>query len=326
MDRRTFFSGTVALATGTLLTHPATAWSQNRLLLNKPAANSRQNDRRHPVRVGAPVFFSDADPEQWAAEARKKYRAVYAPNVSLDDKDRIKAVLEAVQKHDLVIAEVGAWSNMLQSDPVKREETLQHVIRCTVLADELNAKCCVNIAGSFSTQYWDGPDRRDLTREYFDATVENVRKVLDTAKPKRTKFSLEMMPWALPDSADSYLKLIRAVNRQGLGVHVDICNLINSPEKMWNTTGIIHEVFDKLSPWITSCHAKDIRWVKASAVQFAECALGEGNIDYAAYLRRIATHPDKDLPLMVEHMPDEATYDRCREYLLKTADENRLEI
>ncbi|MCL2305509.1 MAG: sugar phosphate isomerase/epimerase [Planctomycetaceae bacterium] len=322
MDRRTFFSGTVALAAGALLARPSTVWSQNRL----PVRRQGRNENQHSVRIGGPVFFSDADPEQWAAEAKKKYRAVYAPNVSLDDKDRIKAVLEAVQKHDLVIAEVGAWSNMLDSDAAKREKTLQHVIRCTVLADELNAKCCVNIAGSFSAQYWDGPDRRDLTREHFDATVENVRKILDAAKPKRTKFSLEMMQWALPDSADSYLKLIRAINRKGVGVHVDVCNLINSPEKMWNSTGVINEVFDKLSPWITSCHAKDVKWIKASSVQFAECPLGEGNIDYATYLKRVATHPDKDLPLMVEHMPDEATYDRCREHLLKIASENGISL
>jgi len=318
MDRRNFLSASAVLATGALLTHPSTTWSQNRLI----PSNSRRNVLQHSVRIGAPVFFSDADPDLWAAEAKKKYRAVYAPNVSLDDNDRIKAVLEAVEKHDLVIAEVGAWSNMLDNDPKKREETLNHVTRCTVLADELNAKCSVNIAGSFSTQHWAGPDRRDLTKEYFDATVENIRKILDAAKPKRTKFALEMMPWALPDSADSYLKLIRAIDRKGLGVHVDAVNLVNSPEKIWNTTGIINEVFDKLSPWIVSCHAKDIKWVHASAVQFDECPLGEGHLDYATYLKRIATHPDKDLPLMVEHMPDEATYDRCREYLLKIADEN----
>ena len=322
MDRRTFFSTATALSAGALLTQPGTAWSQ-RLMQSRAV---RQNSRQHPVRLGGPVFFSDADPEQWAIEAKKKYRAVYAPNVSLDDKDRIKAVLEAVKKHDLVIAEVGAWSNMLESDTAKREEILQNVIRCTVLADELGAKCCVNIAGSFNPQHWDGPDRRDLTAEFFDATVENIRKILDAAKPKRTKFALEMMPWAFPDSADSYLTLLRAINRKGLGVHVDVCNLINSPEKMWNTTAVIHEVFNKLSPWIVSCHGKDIKWIKAEAVRFAECPLGEGNIDYATFLKRIATHPDKDLPLMLEHMPDEATYDRCREHVLKVANENSIDM
>jgi len=323
MNRRTFLSSAAALAAGTLLTQPSTALSQTRYW----RANPRQIVQPHPIRIGAPVFFPDADPDLWAAEARKKgYRAVYAPNVALDNKDRIQAVLEAVQKHDLVIAEVGAWSNMLESDSAKREAVLESVIQRTVLADELNAKCCVNIAGSFNTQHWDGPDRRDLTKEFFDATVENIRKVLDAAKPKRTKFALEMMPWALPDTVDSYLKLIHAINRKGLGVHVDVCNLINSPEKMWNTTAIINDVFDRLSPWIVSCHAKDLKWIKASAVQFAECPLGEGNIDYATYLKRVATHPDKDLPLMVEHMPDEATYDRCREHLVKIADENGLEV
>ena len=95
---------------------------------------------------------------------------------------------------------------------------------------------------------------------------------------------------------------------------------------MWNTTDMINEVFDKLGPWVRSCHAKDIKWVKSAATQFAECPLGEGNIDYATYLKRIATHPDADLPLMMEHMPDEATYDRCREHILKVAKETGIEV
>ncbi len=318
MDRRNFLSGTFALTAGALLT------STTSILAQKETPT--RSGGKHSVRLGGPVFFSDEDPDKWAAEAKKKYRAVYAPNVSLDDKDRIRAVVEAVRKHDLVIAEVGAWSNMLEHDPTKRKEVLDSVIQRTVLADELGARCCVNIAGSYNTQYWDGPDPKDLSSEFFDATVENVRKILDGAKPKRTVFALEMMPWALPDSADSYLKLIKAVDRKGLGVHVDACNLINSPEKMWNTTALIHDVFDKLSPWIASCHAKDLKWIKASAVQFAECPLGEGNIDYAAYLQCVASHPDANLPLMVEHMPDEATYDRCREHLLKVAGENGIEV
>ena len=40
------------------------------------------------------------------------------------------------------------------------------------------------------------------TKEFFDATVENCRKVIDAVKPKRTKFTIEMMPWSLPDGPD----------------------------------------------------------------------------------------------------------------------------
>ena len=315
MKRREFISTSVAVAAGAVLVGKFSASAQTQTVAAK-----------HSVRIGGPVFFSDQDPEKWAAEARKKYRAVYAPNVSLDDKDRIKAVIEAVKKNDLVIAEVGAWCNMLDADPEKRKANIDNVTNKLALADEIGARCCVNIAGSFNSEYWDGPHAKDLSDEYFDQTVENARKIIDAVNPKRAKFALEMMMWAYPDTADSYLRLIKAIDRKGFGVHIDICNMINSPAKMWKTTELINETFDKLGQWVASCHAKDLKWVKSSSVHFEECALGEGNIDYATYLKRLATLPDKDVPLMTEHMPNEEVYEKCRQYLLKVGAANDIDF
>lgn len=323
MKRRQFITGTLGTVTaGAFLTHGF----HNGAAKASPQETAQNSNAgaKHPIRLGAPVFFSEDDPDAWAMHARKKYRAVYAPNVSLDDATRIKAFTEAVKKHDLVIAEVGAWCNMLDHDPEKKKNNIENVIRRLALAEELGARCAVNIAGSFNPQHWDGPHPKDLSREFFDQTVENARRIIDAVKPRRAKFALEMMPWALPDTTDSYLELIKAIDREGFGVHVDICNMINSPKIFWDTTALINDCFDRLGPWIVSCHAKDLKWVKASALHFQECPHGEGSIDYGTYLKRIATHPDRDLPLMIEHMPDEKTYDKCREHLYKVAAENQL--
>ncbi len=72
------------------------------------------------------------------------------------------------------------------------------------MADEIGALCCVDIAGSFSAESWFGPHPDNLSQKHFDESVENARKIIDAVKPKRAKFSYEMMGWALPDSADSY--------------------------------------------------------------------------------------------------------------------------
>lgn len=73
------------------------------------------------------------------------------------------------------------------------------VERCA-LADELGARCCVDIAGSFNKDVWFGPAHGNLSQEFFDLTVENCRYILDHVKPKRTRFTVEMMGWSIPDS------------------------------------------------------------------------------------------------------------------------------
>ena len=278
---------------------------------------------KRPLRLGAAqIHFPDTDPEAWAQHVvDRRFRAVNAPKIDLNDRDRITAVLAAVKKRNLIIAEVGRWVNLLDADPEKRAKNLQTVTDGLALADELGACCCVDIAGSFNLEKWDAPHPKNVSDEFFDLAVENARKIIDAVKPKRTKFAYEMMGWAIPDTADSYLRLVKAIDRPGFGVHLDICNMINSPDKFWNTTRLINEAFDKLGPMIVSAHAKDLKWVPESNIHFVECVIGEGDIDFGTYLKRMAALSG-DVPLMIEHMKNAEEYDRCKRHLFKVGAEN----
>jgi sugar phosphate isomerase/epimerase len=273
----------------------------------------------HPVRLGAPVFESSQDPETLALAHRKLgYRAAYCPAVGLDDKERIRDIEKAFAKHDVVIAEVGRWCNLLDADPAKRAANLASVTEGLALADAVGARCCVDIAGSFNPKVWFGPDPKNFSQEFFDITVENARKIIDAVKPRRTKFGYEVMGWCMPDGPDNYLKMIRAIDRPAFGVHLDPCNAVNSPEKFYQNTKLLNECFDKLGPWIASCHAKDLTWDVEMNVHFREVCLGDGSLDYTTYLRRLATLPN-DVPLMIEHMKDAEEYDRSRNHLFQLA-------
>ena len=272
---------------------------------------------KKPIRLGAPVFQRPDDPEELALVHRKLgYRAAYCPKASLDDKDRLRAVREGFAKHDVVIAEVGRWCNLLEADEEKRKANMASVIDGLALAEEIGARCCVDIAGSRNPDVWYGPHPDNLSDDFFDAVVENARKIIDAVKPKTAKFAYEMMGWALPDSPDSYLAMIKAVDRDGFAVHLDPCNLINSPTRYYRSTALLNECFDKLGPWIVSCHAKDITWDVEMQVHFREVVLGEGDLDYQTYLKRLAALP-ADVPLMIEHMKGAEEYDRSRQYVFQ---------
>ena len=136
----------------------------------------------------------------------------------------------------------------------------------------------------------------------------------DAVRPRRAKFCYEMMGWSLPDSADSYLRLIKAVDRKAFAVHLDPCNLINSPARFYRNTELLNACFDKLGRRIVSCHAKDLRWEVEMNVHFREVTLGTGALDYRTYLKRLAALPG-DVPLMIEHMQGAEQYEKSRRYL-----------
>jgi sugar phosphate isomerase/epimerase len=272
------------------------------------------------VRLGGPIFLKSDDPAELAREHRRLgYSAAYCPEVKLEDAARIRAIRDAFAKEDVVIAEVGAWKNMLDPNDAKRRDNLAYVTARCALAEEVGARCCVDIAGSYNPTVWYGPNPKNLSREFFDATVANCRQIIDAVKPTRTKFTIEMMGWNLPDSPDAYLQLIKAVDRPAFGVHLDVCNGVNCPARSYRNTAYIEECFAKLGPWIISCHAKDLQWIVELNVHFLEVIPGRGEIDYRAYLRELAKLP-VEAPLMLEHLKTAEEYEEGKQYIRKVGD------
>ena len=60
-----------------------------------------------------------------------------------------------------------------------------------------------------------------------------------------------MMGWALPDSVESSVRLVKAVDRDAFGVHLDPCNLINSPARFYQNRQLLDDCFDKLGYALT---------------------------------------------------------------------------
>ena len=268
--------------------------------------------------LGGPIFDKHETPDQWVAAVRKAgYRAAYCPLGPEAGDAQVDAYAAAADKAGLVIAEVGAWSNPLSPDEATRRAALDKCKASMALADRIGARCCVNIAGSRGAK-WDGPCANDLTDETFDRIVETVRGILDAVRPTRACYTLETMPWMYPDSADAYLRLIRAIDRKQFAVHFDPVNIISSPQRYFRNAEVIREFVAKLGPHIKSCHAKDILLQDRLTVHLDEVRPGCGALDYRAYLTELAKL-DRDVSLMLEHLPDATEYQAAATHIRQCA-------
>ena len=275
-----------------------------------------------PIRLGGPIFERFDGPDGWVAGLKRLgYSAAYCP-VGADAKDDIvNAYADAAKKADIIIAEVGVWNNPLSADEKARGEALAKCRQQLALADRIGARCCVNISGSRGQQ-WDGPSPLNLTDETFDMIVQTTRAIIDDVKPSRTYFALETMPWAYPDSPDSYVRLLKAIDRRHFGVHLDPVNLICSPQRYFNSGELIRECFKKLGPHIKSCHAKDILLSLKLTTHLDEIRPGLGGLDYTAYLQELGKLPDT--PLMLEHLPNAEEYRLAAEHIRSVARKTEL--
>ncbi len=265
------------------------------------------------LRLGGPTFEKFDDPDSWVQVLKKLgYRAAYCPVGAEAADDVVKAYEAAAKKADIIIAEVGAWSNPISPDEKTRKEALAKCRGQLALADRIGANCCVNISGSRSER-WDGPSEGNFTEETFDMIVETTRGIIDDVRPTRTYFTLETMPWAYPDSPDSYLRLLKAIDRRRFAVHLDPVNLVCSPQRYFGSGKLIRECFSKLGPYIKSCHAKDILLQKKLTTHLDEIRPGLGGLDYAAFLKELSRIPQT--PLMLEHLPNAKEYELAAEHI-----------
>ncbi len=128
-----------------------------------------------------------------------------------------------------------------------------------------------------------------------------------------------------PDSADSYLDLIHAIDRERFAVHLDPVNLICSPQRFFGNGAFIRECFQKLGPHIQSCHAKDIALADRLTTHLDEVRPGLGKLDYATFLREL-DRLDPDTPLMLEHLKIEQDYVLAADYIRSVARQNHVAI
>ncbi|MEK0313326.1 sugar phosphate isomerase/epimerase family protein [Cohnella sp. 56] len=258
------------------------------------------------MRLGSQLFGDTSTPEAWANEVlRGGYRSAICPNLDGMSEDIVRAYMRAAEVNDITISEVGAWSNPISTDEAVRREALALCKRRLALADTVGARCCVNIAGSRGEQ-WDGPHPDNFSDDTFALIVDTVREIIDAVRPTRTFFALETMPWVYPDSADTYLALLQAIDRPAFAVHFDPVNMISSPRIFYKNGDMIRDFFAKLGPYIRNCHAKDIAIASKLTVHLDEVVPGRGALDYRTFLREL-NKLDPDTSLIIEHLhsPDE---------------------
>lgn len=275
------------------------------------------------MRLGAYIdTFSSG--EAWAQRhVELGYGAAYWPREIVDchcDDARIEEFSCAAKRHGLVIAEVGAWNNLLDADPVRKRENLEYAIGQLRLADRVGARCVINISGSRNPMYWDGPDAQNLTERTFDEIVDLTQQIIDTARPEHSYYTLEPMPWMVPYDIRTQAKLIERVNRSRFGVHVDMCNMLNSMERLYGNGDLTRAFFREFGSLIRSVHAKDSCICgNELTLHIHEAIPGEGMFDHDALLE-CCERLDPDLPFMAEHLKTQAEYRIATDFFRKRAE------
>lgn len=267
--------------------------------------------------LGISSSLEHSTPSEWGEkQCALGLRSVVFPVDYTAGVETVEAYRKSAERAGLVIAEVGVWRNTLASDPSERKKWTEYAIGQLKMADRIGARCCVNVVGTSYGPRWDGGYRDNFSNELWNLAVDKIREIVDAVNPERTKFSVETMPWMIPSGPDEYLQLLADVGRAGFGVHLDVVNMINTPERYFFNDRFLDECFSKLKGRILSCHLKDITLRNEYTFQLRECACGEGTLDINRYIS-LASEEDPQMPMIIEHLDSDSEYVRSVGYVFE---------
>ena len=145
--------------------------------------------------LGISSRLEHSSPQDWASKHKALgLKSVNFPVSFTDGEDVFMAYKKAADEAGLSIAEVGVWRNTLAADPQERRRWIDYAIGQLRMADEIGSTCCVNVAGTPYGPRWDGGYRENFSSELWTMAVAMIREIIDTARPKHTKFCIESMP------------------------------------------------------------------------------------------------------------------------------------
>lgn len=278
------------------------------------------------MRLGGKMFRDVSTPDKWIQELKRfGYRTSICPVDSAASDFEIVTFRQAAKTNDIVISEVGAWSNPISSDDRIQRAAISHCKGQLELAEKMGAVCCVNIAGSLSEE-WNGPHPDHYHPDTFALVVDTIREIIDDVKPVRAKYALEMLPWMIPDGTDSYEQLIKAIDREAFAVHFDPVNMLTSPRAFYHNADLIRDFIKRLGHLICNVHVKDIALANELTVHLSEVEPGKGGLNYPVLLKELQKLGNDDLPLMLEHYEQESSYVNGADYIRKKATERGIEI
>ena len=150
-------------------------------------------------------------------------------------------------------------------------------------------------------------DVGNFSKELWDDAVKMIRQIIDSVRPRHTKFSIESMPWMIPSSPDEYLRLLEDVDRPEFATHLDVVNMITSPQRYFFNDDFLRECFAKLKGTICSCHLKDIKLKEEYTFQLEESSCGEGSLDLELSAS-LASAENPCMPMIIEHLDTDQEY------------------
>ena len=198
----------------------------------------------------------------------------YTTELSTLGNDERKRIANLLRKYHLALPAIAAHSSLMETDAESHAQNFRRLQGAIDLAVDLARE---DVVPAINTTPGGKPDQWDDMKQLL---VERTAVVVEYAQLRGVTIAMEPHVGAIVDTPDKMIELIKLVGLPNLKVNFDISH--------FDIVGMtIEETVSVLAPLTVHTHVKDQR---GRYPNFEFLIPGEGNFDYAAYLRAMQTH------------------------------------
>jgi sugar phosphate isomerase/epimerase len=230
----------------------------------------------------------------------------------------------ALKKYDVVVFEVGAYSNIIHPDRARRQEIISAIIQKFEGAEKIGGILVATVSGSWDRRYLINPQPENWSKETWKVLVQSVKQILRDTAGMKTALGMEAQVTTNLDSPKAHKRLIDDVGDPRCAVNLDPTNMV-SLDRYFHSTELLRECFDLLGESILGCHAKDT-FIEPDiqTLLIREVCPGRGVMDYETFLAGMS-RMKWARALFPEHLPNDQ-YPEAYAYIRKIAEKTGVKI
>ena len=198
------------------------------------------------------------------------------------NKENVAIVKEALSRHNIKVAMLGAYFNPVHSNKELVRNNIEYFKEHLRLAHELNCNYVGTETGSYNDDKWTY-NPKNQTEEGYLETMSVFHELIKVAKEYNTTILMEPAWGHVVYSIKQLKRAYDEINSENFKVTIDIYNLIYSGNYL-NYKEIFTEALETFKDDVKIIHLKDFYIEEGKIIQ---CGLGKGMIDFKFLLETI---------------------------------------
>ena len=213
-------------------------------------------------------------------------------------------VKRAFDEAGLVVAQTNGWYEcLINPDNAVRVEGIRGMQALIRIGRQLDTRFVYVRPGSINPNghWWPHPDNH--LQQTFDRLVASMKQVSRTAQDEGVLLGIEGHVVSTLDTPRRVRDLLDAVGSPALKHNLDPVNFTGTVHDVWDTSRILHELYDLLGHDMIAAHAKDCTILDEHVVHIVEVVPCTGTMNYEVFMRRWEECCPQGY-FLIEHLPD----------------------